>query len=91
MGDQIVWPTHEALYVFDQRVPAPVETNRSPIVLTERGATGGNLVAAGELFLIATPDRLFGFQQQGQIPARGQTAVAAGGEGNDDQGIPTTK
>lgn len=91
MGDQVIWPTHEALYVFDQRVPAPAESNRSPIVLTERGATGGNLVAAGDLFLIATPDRLFGFQQQGRIPARTRTTVAAGGEGNDDQELPTTK
>ncbi len=91
MGDQVVWPTHEALYIFDQRVPAPAATARAPIVLTERGATGGNLVAAGDLFLIATPDRLFGFQQQGQIPVRAQTAIAAGGEGSDDQSTPTTK
>jgi len=90
MGDQIVWPTHEALYVFDQRVPAPADTTRAPILLTERGATGGNLVAAGDLFLIATPDRLFGFHQQGQIPVRSQTAIATG-EGDGDKRSPAMK
>jgi outer membrane protein assembly factor BamB/tetratricopeptide (TPR) repeat protein len=86
MGDQVVWPTNDSLYIFDQRVPAPAGVNRSPIVLTERGATGGNLVAAGDLLLIAAPNRLFGFQQQGLPPTEKQMTIAAGEKSNDDEG-----
>jgi hypothetical protein len=57
-------------------------------VLTERGATGGNLIAAGDLLLIATPERLFGFRQEGDPPSSGEPAIVAGG---DDKVTPTTK
>ncbi len=96
MGDQVIWPTRTELYVFDQAVSAPQAAMRDPIVLSEdREATGGNLVAAGGLLLIAAPDKLFAFHQQGKPPAasgpRGavgknraaQRAVAPGVAGSD--------
>ncbi len=76
-GDQVIWPTRTELYVFDQAVK-PHQPLRDPIVLSEeRGATGGNLVAGDGLLLIAAPDKLFAFHQQGQQPkaaATGETA-----------------
>lgn len=76
MGDQVIWPTNSALYVLDQRVSADGATQRAPILLSERDATGGNLVTAGDLFLIASPDRLFAFKQQGQPPGDSAQGVA---------------
>jgi outer membrane protein assembly factor BamB/tetratricopeptide (TPR) repeat protein len=76
MGDQVIWPTDTALYVLDQRVSAEGTAPRSPILLTERGAAGGNLVTAGDLFLIASPDKLYAFKQQGQMPKGAANAVA---------------
>jgi hypothetical protein len=71
-GDQVIWPTASELYVFQQdgehRLP------RDPIPLSERGAVGGNLVVAGGLLLIASPDKLFAFRQQGE---RSTTRTAA--------------
>ena len=74
-GDQVIWPTSDALYVFDQQA-TPSGLPHSPILLGERQAAGGNLVAAGDLLLIATPDKLFAFQQQGQPPPRRMPNVA---------------
>ena len=66
MGDQVVWPTRDALYVFDQKVQAPRAFERDPIPLAAgRGATGGNLVAADGLLIIAASDTLYGFHQRG--------------------------
>ncbi len=69
MGDQVIWPTNESLFVFDQQV-SQTGLPHSPILLTERGAAGGNLIAAGDLLLIATPEKLFAFRQQGPAPPR---------------------
>jgi len=80
MGDQVIWPTQTKLYVFDQAVSAEPTAPRDPIVLTEeRDATGGNLVAADGILLIATPDKLFAFHQQG-TPADASAAKVALGE-----------
>jgi outer membrane protein assembly factor BamB len=73
-GDQVIWPTTGELYVFDQ--DASKKSPRDPIPLSERGAVGGNLVAAGGLLLVASPDKLFAFRQQGQRPAA-QTAATS--------------
>jgi tetratricopeptide (TPR) repeat protein len=75
MGDEVVWPTSGALYVFDQdaRQPGPP---KSPILLSERQAEGGNLVTGGGLLLIASPDKLFAFHQQGQPPGPAGAKVA---------------
>ncbi|MGD9723690.1 MAG: PQQ-binding-like beta-propeller repeat protein [Pirellulales bacterium] len=63
-GDQVVWPTRDALYVFDQAVTPGRAVERDPIRLTEaREATGGNLIAAHGVLLIATADKLYAFQQ----------------------------
>jgi outer membrane protein assembly factor BamB len=77
MGDQVVWPTLNKLYVFDAAVSKEPSAERDPIVLSEdRAASGGNLVASGDLFLIATSDTLFAFQQQGAPPSAAGTALA---------------
>jgi outer membrane protein assembly factor BamB len=78
MGDQVVWPTRDALYVFDQEVSPRQTAPRDPIALaTGREATGGNLVASGPLLLIATPEKLFAFQQTGQRPSATRSNLAA--------------
>ena len=74
MGDRVVWPTAGELYVFDL-AGTPQGPLRDPISLTERGAAGGNLVAGGGLLLIATPEKLFGFRQQGQAPLADDSPV----------------
>jgi hypothetical protein len=77
-GDQVVWPTRDSLYVFDQEVVAGRVAERDPIPLAEmRGATGGNLVAADGLLLVAGSDKLFAFHQTGQLPADAGSRVAA--------------
>lgn len=78
MGDQVIWPTRSELYVFDQAVSTEQAAPRDPIMLTEdREAMGGNLVAAGGVLLIATPDKLFAFHQQGKAPAAAGPGGAA--------------
>ena len=67
LGDEVVWPTNGELFVFHTAVsdrPPP----RAPIKLSERHAAGGNVVAAGGLLLIASPDKLFAFRQDGADP-----------------------
>jgi outer membrane protein assembly factor BamB len=76
MGDQVIWPTASEFYILDQDAAAPAAKMRDPIALTQRGAGGGNLVASGDLLLIATADKLFGFRQQGQRPKAAGAAVA---------------
>jgi outer membrane protein assembly factor BamB len=75
MGDEVVWPTSGELYVFDQDASQP-STPRSPILLSERQAEGGNLVAAGGLLLIAAPDKLYAFHEQGRPPQPAAAKVA---------------
>jgi hypothetical protein len=79
LGDQVIWPTRTKLYVFDQAVTAERIAARDPIVLSEeRDATGGNLVAADGILLIATPDKLFAFHQQGTKTDASTAKVALG-------------
>jgi outer membrane protein assembly factor BamB len=68
-GSHVWWPTREAIYVFDQ-VPAATDFGWQPklvreIPLTPRGVTGGNLVLADGILLIATGDRLVAFDDFG--------------------------
>lgn len=68
-GDQVLWPTRGELFVFDQAVAPGAKDERDPISLAgNRGAMGGNLVAAGDWLLIAGSDKLYAFRQQGQAP-----------------------
>jgi len=69
-GDQVWWPTRESLMVLDAR---PVLSDfgyqgrlKREISLLERGATGGNLVVADGVLLIAGADKLMAFGRVGQ-------------------------
>jgi outer membrane protein assembly factor BamB len=75
MGDQIVWPTRDALFVFDQRVTPDQTTDPIPLG-PGREASGGNLVTADGLLLIATSDRIFAFHQSGKEPGAGARVAA---------------
>ncbi|HEX7449570.1 MAG TPA: PQQ-binding-like beta-propeller repeat protein [Pirellulales bacterium] len=54
VGDKVYWPTWDKIYVFDQKSGR----QEQPIDLASRGATGGNLLVADGLLLIATHDKL---------------------------------
>ena len=63
--NEVWWPTREVLYVFDAR---PIQTDFGwqprllrQIPLVPRGATGGNLVLADGILLIATGDKLIAY------------------------------
>ena len=76
-GDQVVWPTRDSLYVFDQQVVPGELVPRDPILLSATlGATGGNLVAARGMLLIAAADKLYAFRQQGPDPRQDQASRA---------------
>jgi outer membrane protein assembly factor BamB len=69
MGDVVVWPTRQELYVFLQKQSPSRDANakpampRDPIRLADYVAnlSGGNLSAAGDYVLLATPDKLWAF------------------------------
>jgi hypothetical protein len=69
---RVYWPTREYLYVFDQKQVAkePVSMLRDPIPLVNlRGISGGNLVPADGMLLIAAATKIYGFRQPGSQPA----------------------
>lgn len=66
-GTQVYWPTRDRIYVFDQGGPQPT---RQPIELAPLGLTGGNLVIARDLLLIAAADRLSAFNAGGPATPR---------------------
>ncbi|HEY4309889.1 MAG TPA: PQQ-binding-like beta-propeller repeat protein [Pirellulales bacterium] len=53
-GGKVYWPTVQAIHVFDQRTGQ----EQAPVMLEARGIHSGNLVAAGEVLVIASSDRL---------------------------------
>jgi outer membrane protein assembly factor BamB len=53
-GQNILWPTRDKLYVFDQQTAQP----KKVVNLTAREASGGNLIVAGGRLLIATAGEL---------------------------------
>ena len=57
-GHEIYWPTRDRIYIFDQD---GMRQRRQPIDLAPLGATGGNLVIADDVLLIAGADRLVAF------------------------------
>ena len=69
-GKHVYWPSRESIFVFEQRTAKtrsggrPVLVRRIPLV--PRGATGGNLVLADGVLLMATPDKLFAFDEHGK-------------------------
>jgi outer membrane protein assembly factor BamB len=68
-GGQVYWPTHDAIYVFDQQTVKtdfawqPQRLRR--IELAARGATGGNLLLHDGVLLIAGADNLYAFNESG--------------------------
>jgi outer membrane protein assembly factor BamB len=69
-GKHVYWPTLASIFVFEHRT-IKTEIGREPVLVREielipRGATGGNLVIADGVLLIATPDRLFAFDEYGK-------------------------
>ncbi len=57
-GDEIYWPTRNAIHVFSCTTTEPTQ---QPIRLTPRGAGGGNLLLVNGYLLIAASDTLYGF------------------------------
>jgi outer membrane protein assembly factor BamB len=79
MGDDVIWPTRDALYVLDQRASARDDAPREPISFgQQRPATGGNLVAAGGVLLIATGERLYGFVSSAPAAASADRSTRSG-------------
>ncbi|MCY2986744.1 MAG: PQQ-binding-like beta-propeller repeat protein [Planctomycetota bacterium] len=71
-GSSVYWPTRDKIYVFAQDGSRQV---RQPIDLAPLGLTGGNLVLAEDVLLIATANELvalspFGRQVTQAAPAR---------------------
>jgi outer membrane protein assembly factor BamB len=74
-GSHVLWPTREQIYVFEQRTSGdgtPVQA-RQPIRLIERGAGGGNLLAAGGILLVTTAEKVFAFNEFGRGDAAERT------------------
>jgi hypothetical protein len=63
-GDVVYWPTREQILVMDQ---AGLRPRRQPIDLRALGLTGGNLVVADGVLLVAGEDRLAAFDETGVI------------------------
>lgn len=68
-GEHVWFPTRDSVFVFDIQ-PAATDFGFQPrlareIALSPRGVTGGNLVLADGVLLIATGDRLVAFDELG--------------------------
>lgn len=66
-GGKVYWPTVRAIHVFDQRSGQ----EQAPIQLEARGIESGNLIAAGEVLLIASTDRITALGPANLLPADG--------------------
>ncbi len=62
VGRELLWPTRDRIYVLAQDGPRSV---RQPIELAPIGMTGGNLVPAGDILLVAGADRLAAYNPWG--------------------------
>ena len=60
-GQNVLWPTRDKLYIFDQKTAQP----KKVIDLAIRGAVGGNLLVADGQLLIATGNELIAIGVQG--------------------------
>jgi outer membrane protein assembly factor BamB len=63
VGDNVLWPTRDRIFVLAQDGPRSV---RQPIELAPIGMTGGNLVPAGDILLVAGADRLAAYNPWGR-------------------------
>lgn len=66
-GGRVYWPTVRAIHVFDQRSGQ----EQAPLQLEARGLHSGNLIAAGEILLIAGNDRITALGPAHLSPADG--------------------
>jgi outer membrane protein assembly factor BamB len=78
-GKHVWFPTRESIFVFDQE-PSLTDFGWQPklireIPLVPRGITGGNLVLANGVLLIATGERLVAFDEIG--PSAGERGALA--------------
>lgn len=62
-GDEVYWPTRDKIYVFTQE---GLRQTRAPIDLGVLGLTGGNLVLAGDVLLVAAANQLTAFNAFGR-------------------------
>ena len=67
VGDTIYWPTHEEIFVVDQGTGAIQQ--RLPLFAVH-GQYGGNLLLVENHLLVAQPNRLAVFSDQGPAPQR---------------------
>jgi outer membrane protein assembly factor BamB len=73
-GDQVLWPTYDSIYVFDQ---AGGHQLRQRIDLGSMGLTGGNLVIDGHTLLIAAAGQLVALNTWGR-PLEPSAALTGG-------------
>jgi len=70
-GQHVYWPTREQIYIFDQH---NMRQTRQPVDLAPIGMTGGNLVIADGVLLIASADRLAAFDSSGRRLTKSEAA-----------------
>ena len=63
VGQNVLWPTRDRIYVLAQDGARSV---RQPIELAPIGMTGGNLVPAGDILLVAGADHLAAYNPWGR-------------------------
>jgi hypothetical protein len=76
VGDVVVWPARNELWVFNQKQTPSSDANtlpampREPIPLAphDQQLSGGNLAAAGEYTLLATAEKLWAFGPKRENP-----------------------
>jgi len=59
----VYWPTRDEIYVFDART---MRMKRQPVNLAAIGMTGGNLLVADGVLLVAAADKLAAFNAYGR-------------------------
>lgn len=83
-GHYVYWPTREMIFIFEQATERssrgwePVLVREVPLL--PRGATGGNLLIADGVLLIAAADRLYAFNETGRGSYAGGRRRSGGAE-----------
>ena len=68
-GDQVLWPTRGAIYVFSRRLGSDdiPRMERTPIAIAAlHGISGGNLLVADGYLVVASSDKIIAFRLLGQ-------------------------
>lgn len=89
-GDRVYWPTRDQIFVATQATPPPERPIERIIDLRHRGpgATGGNLVPAGDMLLIAGYASLDAYSQFSQLPDSEPTKLTSLGRAVDAPASP---